>query len=104
MGVIYVDFVTRNVKHGVLDSDEDRNDFSEQYTLPLSIAHSEYGTLIDVAGLSRRLCVTPQTVVKMVETGELPPPMKIENEIYWTELTIERWWALWLEEFEDSIY
>lgn len=63
-----------------------------QYEPPIILNKSE---------LSNRLRITEQTIEKMVEAMELPPPLRIGNDMYWTELAIERWWESWLDEHEN---
>lgn len=63
-----------------------------QYELPAILNKSQ---------LSNRLCISERTVEIMAEAMELPPPLRIGNDMHWTELEIERWWESWLDEHEN---
>ncbi len=63
-----------------------------QYELP---------DILNKSQLSYRLCISEQTIENMVEAEELPQPIRIANDMYWTELEIERWWESWLDEHEN---
>jgi len=65
---------------------------------------NELPRIFDKAQLGRLLFVSPQTIENMVEAMDLPPPMKTGNNMYWTELAIERWRESWLDELENWKY
>ncbi len=58
-------------------------------------------TILNKSELSYRLYISEQTIENMVKAKELPQPIKIGNDMYWTELAIELWWESWLDEQEN---